>query len=198
MSSSSYQISFCELVVQIEQLLTQKDRVFIAISGFGGSGKSQLANELRDHFNFKDTQIVRLDNLYSRNPDGPGILDQVNWPLVMQILEAAHVGGRLQYAGRGFRGEELLFDEELPRVLVFEGIRLLQPLLLSYFDIAIWIDCPQEVAVQRAKTRDRAQGEDELTINRWDSDWGPKDREYFDVYRPDQLATFLYEADPIP
>lgn len=187
-------IDFHGLVTSITGQLT-KGRTFVAISGFGGSGKSQLADQLRDHFGLKDSQIVRLDTLYSESPDGPGMLDQVDWPLLTKILESARAGERLQYLGRGFRGSRLSVDEELPNLLIVEGIRLLQPALLPYFDLAIWIDCPQELAIQRAKARDRMQGEEEETVNLWDTDWGPKDRAYFDTYRPDQLATFLYRSN---
>lgn len=47
-------------------------------------------------------------------------------------------------------------------------------------------------AIQRAKVRDREQDEDGQMVNRWDTDWGPKDREYFDKFRPDQLATIRF------
>ncbi|GAG89728.1 unnamed protein product [marine sediment metagenome] len=86
------------------------------------------------------------------------------------------------------------FDEELPKLVIVEGIRLLQPKLIPNFDISVWIDCPQAIAIQRAKARDRKQGEDEQTVERWDTDWGPKDKEYFDMYRPDKIATFIYKG----
>ena len=77
-------------------------------------------------------------------------------------------------------------------MVIFEGIRLLQPELSPFFDITVWIDCPQEIALERAKARDRAQGEGEETVSLWDTDWGPKDKAYFETYRPDKLASFLY------
>lgn len=186
---------FNELIKKIIQLKTVKSRVVIAISGFGGAGKSYLANQLRDYFKLKDTQIIRIDHLY-RHPEGPGILGQTDWNLVRKILQNVHLGKPLKYQGMGFRGESILIDEALPEIVIIEGIRLLQPELMSSFDISIWIDCPQEFALQRAKARDREQGEDEATIKRWDTDWGPKDKEYFEKYRPDKLATFIYRGCP--
>ncbi len=184
---------FDELITAIEELMKQKLHVVIAISGFGGSGKSHLTNKLCDYFKIKENQVVCIDNLYGPNPNGPDIFDQSDWPLIESILKDVCAGKKLQYQGKSFKGNILHFDEELPKVVIFEGIRLLQPKLLPYFDMSIWIDCPQELAIKRAKARDRAQGEDEHTINRWDTDWGPKDKEYFEKFHPDQLATFLYE-----
>ena len=186
--------SFENLVTKIEQLTTKKPHVVVAISGFGGAGKSHLADRLRDHFKIKDSQIVRIDHLYGPNPNGPDIFDQTDWPLVTRILQDAHAGKRLKYQGKGSKGEILYFDEALPKVVIFEGVRLLQPQLMSNFDVSVWIDCPQEFALGRAKTRDREQGDCEQEINKWDTDFGPKDKKYFDTYRPDQIATFIYKA----
>jgi uridine kinase len=185
-------IGFQDLVKEIEEQLIHKPRIVVAISGFGGSGKSHLADQLRDHFSIKDEQLIRIDQLYGPNPNGPGILDQSDWELLARILGDIHLGKRLQYQGKSDKGERILCDEPLPRVVIVEGIRLLQPRFMHYFDLSVWIDCPQEFAKARAKARDRSQGDDEQTVARWDTDWGPKDREYFDTYRPDQLGTFLY------
>ncbi len=183
---------FDKLVVQIENLLEVQPRAVVAISGFGGSGKSHLAGRLCDYFKIQTDQIVCIDNLYGPNPNGPGIMDQTNWPLVHLILRDVLAGKRLKYRGKDYRGNALHFDVELPKVVLFEGIRLLQPKLVSKFDISVWIDCPQKFALQRAKERDRLQGESEEMVNRWDTDWGPKDKKYFEQYRPDKLATLLY------
>lgn len=185
-------VQFGKLVTQVTTLLAKKAVVFVAISGFGGSGKSTLAEKLACEFDVADEQIIRLDHLYSKHFDGPGILDQVDWELLVQILKKAHAGERLTYVGKGYRGEALPTDEVLPKVVIVEGIRLLQPDLLPYFDISVWLDCPQEVAIERAKARDRAQGEDEETVSLWDTDWGPKDRLYFETYQPNKFATFRY------
>ena len=68
--------SFEALVSKIERIAKNKPHIIIGITGFGGSGKSHIANRLRDHFGINDNQVVRIDNLYGQNPKGPSIFDQ--------------------------------------------------------------------------------------------------------------------------
>ena len=171
--------NFEALVSKIEQIAKNKPHIIIGITGFGGSGKSHLADRLRDHFGINDNQIVRIDNLYGPNPKGLGIFDQSDWNLIERILKDSNASKRIKYQGKDDKGKVLYFDEDLPKIVIFEGIRLLQPKFNQYFDISVWIDCPQDFAIERAKARDRSQGEDEETVGGWDTNWGPKDKKIF-------------------
>lgn len=184
---------FNELTKQIELLLKQKPHVVVAITGFAGAGKSTLASSLRDHFKIDDAQVIRLDNLYVAKPRGSGLFDDYDWTLAMRILHDAHAGKRLQYQSRGFEEDSFSFDVPLPKVVIIEGIRLFRQELMGNFDLSVWVDCPPALALSRAKARDIKQGADEQYMKRWDAEWGPQNKEYYDTYRPDQLATFIYK-----
>lgn len=185
---------FAPLIQEIEKHAKKKLPVFVAISGFGGAGKSSLTEKLREYFKIDDQQVIHIDHLYSNNPDGPGIFDQNDWDNLETILKNARNENRLTYIGKNYKRETLCYDEPLPNILLIEGIRLFQPRFMPYFDISVWINCPYNLAVQRAKARDRLQGEAEDVVNRWDTDWGPKDRMHYNQHKPDKLASFIYEG----
>lgn len=185
-------VMFNELTKQIQALLAEKPHVVVAITGFAGSGKSTLASKLADTFDVKDGQILRLDNFYAPTPRGNGLFDDYDWALVKTVLQDAQDSKSLHYVSRGFENDSSVFDEPLPKVVIIEGIQLFRKDFMHYFDIAVWIDCPLELALQRAKARDLSQGHDATYMKRWDTEWGPKNEEYFSAYHPDKLATFIY------
>ena len=186
---------FVRLTDAIERALADTTPAVVAVSGFGGSGKSTLADRLADTFGIDRGFVLRTDKLYSTTPHGRGLFDITDWTLLRRLLLDARQSERLSYVGRTYVGDPVVVDAAMPRVVIVEGLRLYRPELMSAFDVAVWIDCPLERATQRAKARNRLQGESEYELGLWDSLWAPLDAEYFQSYAPDRLATFVYRAD---
>lgn len=185
---------FTDLIKQIDDLLTKKPRVVVAISGYGGSGKSTLAEKICEHYKVPTRSILPMDYLHSENTiQGSGVFDEHDWQKIIKILKTIHSKDRLQYTSLGFRGHSEHFDIPLGKVVVIEGVRLLRPEAMSYFDVSVWVDCPVELATNRAKDRDRSQGEDEEHIKRWDTEWVPQNDLYYNTIHPNKLATFIYK-----
>src|SRR5439155_20568816 len=109
--------------------------------------------------------------------------------LEKQVLEPVRRGQPARFQrydwGRDTLGEWVTLLP--PKYLIVEGIGVLHPDLMKYLDYGIWIDVPLEVAVRNGKARDRSRGNDHDQL--WDEVWGPNDRDYFDAFRPDRLAS---------
>lgn len=194
-NDSSFQ--FARLVEAVEQALVDTEPAVVAVSGFGGSGKSTLADRVAAAFEIDRGLVLRTDSLYSTTPHGRGLFDITDWTLLGRLLLDARHSERLTYVGRTYFGYPVVVDDVMPRVVIVEGLRLYRPEVMSAFDVAVWIDCPLERATQRAKARNRLQGESDYELGLWDSLWAPLDAEYFSRYRPDCLATFVYGADAL-
>ncbi len=183
-----------ELIAEIQRLRAGVPNVVVGISGFAGAGKTHLAGKLGEQFAVRDGQMIHLDNLYRPLPHGDGLFDEYDWPLLLRVINDARNGRSLDYQGTDFEGRHYpwRFTEELPPVVIVEGIRLFRPEVMSAFDLSVWIDCPPDLALKRAKARDLSQGHDDEYMKRWDTEWTPKNKEYYETYRPDRLADLVY------
>lgn len=183
--------AFDELVARIADVVATTGHALVAISGFGGSGKSTLAERVRRHF-VDGCAVVPGDLLYSPTPRSEDLLGMTDWATFTEIARSVRTDDRLRYRGRTYTGDEFDIDEAMPNVVVFEGIRLLRPELMPLYDVAVWIDCPQDLATTRAKERNRLQGDSEDEMRLWDTLWSPLDAQYFAEYEPLRLATVVF------
>lgn len=183
-----------EIINRIDSLSEKTDYVIVGISGFPGSGKTTLTQELAYHYSISDAQVLHLDDLYVAGPRPDGLFDEYNWELLKKLLADARAGHKLEYRGVNWEGitNEWEFDEPLPPVLIVEGIKLFRPELMPYFDVSIWVDTPLDISIERAKARDRAQGHDKKEMPIWETKWKPMNREYVEMFKSDQLADLIW------
>ncbi len=175
--------------------------VFVAISGFGGTGKSTLAAFLSA--SLKRASVVPIDDFII----GERTQRSTDWAtfdrerLTHNVLEPARIGQTIRYQqynsgewvqGRGGSWREI----EIGQLVIIEGCGILHPSLMPHYDISAWIDCPHDVALESAKRRDRQSGElfeNDDTDKLWNEVWGPNDLDFFTTFKPDMLATILVE-----
>lgn len=181
-----------ELLERINVVRTNNECLVVGMSGFAGSGKSTLASKLAAQLAINDSQIVRIDNLYSAEPRGKELFDEYDWGKLAQIIQDYRAGKDISFLSRSFDDIEKPINMQKPEVLLIEGIKLFRQELMYFFDFSVWIDCPIDFAINRAKARDLKQGHDDEYMKRWDSEWKPQSQEYFDTYKPNLLANFLY------
>ncbi len=181
-----------ELLERINVLRTNNECLVVGISGFAGSGKSTLASKLAKQLAINDNQIVRIDNLYSAEPRGNELFDEYDWGKLAQIIQDYRAGKDISFLSRSFDDIEKPTKMQRPEVLLIEGVKLFREELMYLFDLSVWIDCPIDFAIGRAKARDLTQGHDANYMKRWDTEWVPQSKLYFDKYRPDNLSDFLF------
>lgn len=184
---------YSELVKHIRLLLAKQEVVAVAISGHGGSGKSTLAESLAKEFGVTKDQIIRVDNFHAKNyMKAKGIYEQHEWTELKNLLTNARSNHQLKYVARDWHGKEHDVSITRPRVLIVEGIRLVRPETLPYFDVNVWIDCPLELAAKRAVDRNRQQGDSEEEIELWYTKWIPEAKQYYEDAQPQKIADFVY------
>lgn len=96
-----------DLVSRIESMLVEKSPVTLGICGYGGSGKSHLADRLADRFGIAGSQVLHMDYLHP-HPDLPrdenDIFNDHDWPLIYRVLQDVRSGRRLSYKSMGLWG----------------------------------------------------------------------------------------------
>ena len=175
----------------------------VAISGFGGSGKTTLAQQLKDKLG--DAEVISIDDFVSdelceRSEDWTGF-DRERFR--QQVLEPARNGESIRYDIYDFGQRQFTERRSVrdTRFLLLEGCSIFHPDLMPYYDLSVWIDCPLEIATERGIKRDRAQAphQDELwhTAHEalWRTVWMPNEQDFFTKYQPACLADYVYRGE---
>ena len=185
-----------EILTTIQKLTLSKERPFIiAISGFGGAGKSTFAEKL--HQKLTNSQIVSIDSFsiheWHRNAEWDNF-DRGRF--AKEVLQPARMNQfPLRYIHEPWPGnpEETRIVPQT-RYLVVEGCSIFHPNLLQYYDFKLWIDCSLEEATRRGMWRDRHFHKNEQDYY-WQNIWMPNERDFYEKYRPDLVADMQFSTN---
>jgi uridine kinase len=184
----------------------------VAIDGVDGSGKTTLADELVEPVQRAGRAVIRasVDGFhnpravrYTRGPDSPEgyFLDSFDYAtLKLELLDplGPTCDARFRTAAFDYRLDRPV---ESPRrvaprdaVLLFDGVFLSRPELQASWDLAIWLDVPFEITVERAIARDaRAGGDAAVTRGKYKDRYVPGQRLYLEQCRPRDRADIVVD-----
>ncbi len=166
--------------VQLRERLT----TIVAIDGYGGSGKSELADCLAARIG--DATVVRTDDF--ARPSVPGW----EWERFRaQVLDPVLNDRPGRYQRYDWEGNEPAEWHDVPvgATLIVEGVSSMRDELGRYWDFAIWLDCPYELRVRRGVDRDG-----EAMRSHWTDVWIPEEDAYFRAQRPDKRADLIIDS----
>ncbi|HSH31098.1 MAG TPA: hypothetical protein VK963_00310 [Candidatus Saccharimonadales bacterium] len=180
-----------QIAAEIKQNPPTRKPILIGIEGFGGSGKTTVAERLKTALG--NAYVIGIDDfivkerLLEHSPEEVGF-DRAR--LEQQVLVPAHNGQPIKYQRLEWVENRLSDPISVPPVdcLIIEGISSCHPDIAKYYDYKIWVEAPIEVAKQRGKQRD-AGNENE---QHWDL-WAKNDLAYQAKYHPEQQADFVID-----
>lgn len=170
------------LEIKIKDLMKNKNNVVIAIDGRAGSGKTTLANLLKQKFN---AQIIHMDDFFL--------------PLDLRTEKRyAEIGGNIHYerfysevsnnikrqddfSYRVFSCKECDYvgiqDIKNIGLIIVEGVYSMHPKLIMDYDLTIFLDIDDKEQKKRIINRNGAQ-----MYENFKNIWIPMENAYFDKF----------------
>ena len=184
-----------DLLVAIEQLLTEHERVVVGISGYAGAGKSVLARRVVDAVDgavrVRGDDFLDPVRVHRRSSDWDGVERE---RLRSEVLGPFRAGLTVEVGRLDWNTGQLGEPTPLPRasVLVIDAIGIFHPDLLPWLDLTVWVDADLQVAQERGMARDRAAG---LNHDRlWTEVWTPNEREFEQTFSPRTHADLVLDS----
>ena len=178
-----------ELNKKIDDLLKRKDKIFIAIEGSCGSGKTTLAEYLSCHY---PTAVFRTDDYFlppSRKTkirlDEPG--GNIDYErMKKEVFDQFHMS---LISVRKFDCRTNILNEsrtvQLQAVNIVEGVYSAHPYFQFEYDLIIFIDIDKEEQLKRLETRNKA------LLGKFINEWIPLEDKYFDYYEIRDKASII-------
>jgi uridine kinase len=153
----------------IEAKLAMTDCLIVGIGGGSCSGKTKIAEELKELLSEKkvEVKILHLDDYYKGigpraeekfeyNFDEPAALDM---GLLAEHLSVLKLGMSIKKPVYDFVSHSRVSYESVPpaRIMLLDGLFALHETLREYLDVKIYVHCPEAIRLERRIRRDTEQ-----------------------------------------
>lgn len=184
-------------IALIESRKKQGARLFFAIDGGMGAGKSTLAKEIRNRLG--GVSILRTDHFFRPLNEYPAAslaaeqLYDLYFPWQRMRDEALiplRRGETARYQRFDWSADRLLqrITVEPEEIVLVEGVYSNRPELRPILDAAIFIDAPRDERIRRVLARDPNSSTD------WITPWMSAEDWYFTHIRPQATADLLLRS----
>lgn len=178
----------------LKKLLSEKDRVILAIDGLCASGKTTLAKKLTMEF---DGNLIHADDFFlrpeqrtaERYAEPGGNLDRERF--LEEVILPLKNGELCFYRPFGCKtmalGDPVYF---LPKKLwVIEGSYSLHPAFGRYYDLSLFLKISYELQMERLKKR----SPEKLTM--FQERWIPLEQKYFEAFSIEKKCDFIINCE---
>ena len=165
------------IISKIAVLQKQKQLVFVAIDGRGGSGKTTCALLIK-HI-FRDAEIITTDDFLNRNIHRIDIRQ-----LEKVILKPLSKGISTKYLEFDGKNRNERFIKPIG-IIIVEGVYSNHSSLRKYFDLTIWIET--------GEIKKRVIIRDGFYDAEWDKYYRPAENKYIKEDSPKERADFIIQ-----
>ncbi|MDJ0617681.1 MAG: uridine kinase [Calothrix sp. MO_192.B10] len=191
------------------QVLPDKS-LLVAISGIDGSGKGYVTEKIAKETNRQGLRTISInidpwlnppeqrfsaknsgEHFYHHAFSFEDLFEQLIYPLQNQ---------RAIYLKKTLTGQfgtpfEQIYDFQDVDVILLEGIFLLRRSLRYNYDLAFWIECSFETALERALQRNQENLPTQAIIDDYNTIYFPAQRFHFRVDQPKSSVDLIYIND---
>lgn len=171
-------VPFLPLFARLDEML-KNDSIVIAIDGGSASGKTTLAEMLKD---FYDCNILHMDDFFlrpeQRTPERytevGGNIDRERF--LEEVLTPLRKNEPINYQKFDCSTMELLPSSKITpkRLTIIEGVYSMHPEFTEYYDLCVFLDISPELQRKRIEKRNSTQ-----IAERYYNEWIPLEKSYF-------------------
>ncbi|QVK21125.1 uridine kinase [Mycoplasmatota bacterium] len=176
----------------IEKLMSEKDRVIVAIDGMCGSGKTTFSKHLEEKY---DATVFQMDWFYlpieQKTPERmsePGC--NVDYDRVLSEIHEKLDQDKVSYKRYSdITLEYYPMEKELKKLVIIEGAYSMRPEFRKYYDLKIFLGIDPSHQIERLTKREGIEG-----VKDYIKKWIPLENEYIDHYNLKEACDVVLEA----